>query len=168
MGNRLLYGVSILLVTVVFTACLKEEVPSRKLPVRIVFGSYLSSQSCFGSEACVEIFELRSGKLREDVMDGDIDPDHPYSGEFTLLRSANKYMDVEERFASSPIPEILFSIPDGEVGELFPWSTWFYLEYHTADESRFWIFDGSLSSVPAELSSFVQELAVTTSIASSP
>lgn len=145
----------------------KNDEPDLNIyPEFIVFGHFITP-NCFGNDVCVEIFKLESGSLLEDSNDNVPDGSVAYTGNYNQKLSQSDYDQIETIFRNN-LPDELLTQNSGGIGGFQEWNTnYFYFEYKTATEYKYWILDGSFDgSLGTTLQAFITQLNLAVSIAS--
>lgn len=137
-------------------SCVKDPgFPEKDYPEYFVFGQ--DFPWC-NEESCVEMFRMESGKLAEST-----NPEHPihdtmYDGDYSIDKPMTKYMELEEIFSNN-IPDALLELPSGLLGTENEFTSYFYFEYKSGNYHRFWHIEQNFSTVPSEITPFLNTLA---------
>jgi hypothetical protein len=153
-----------------FFSCKKNEVvpmADQDFPEYVVFGQAFSPMNCSGSEGCIEIFKLESGKLSEDVADFFPEPGVSYPGDFSNALSRDDYEQVLD-LLDQQIPQTLLNL---ESGLLYTNSSGFasyiYFEYKSPKLHKYWVLNnGELGLLPTDVQQFVAKLQSAINVAS--
>jgi len=146
--------------------CNKEETPTDEkiYPEYIVFGKFFSG--CATPE-CNSIFKMDSQSCMKDVSAGQPSTSTAYEGNYSKLVRTEAYVELETIFENK-LPKEIFGYPNGQIGTSPSWnSTFYYFEYKTKTETRFWILDGSFDgNLGTTLTTFINDMQNAINIAS--
>ena len=144
------------------SSCVKEDeiTVDKDYPEFIVFGTFFTTNSCSGSETCVELYKADATGLSEDVNDNEPDGNSSYSGVYSHQLSISSYQTVMDLFEANPIPEDLLAMPNGEVGNQNQFGQNFYLEYKTESGGyQYWVLGGAFDgSLPQSIQNYLNVL----------
>ncbi len=144
-----------------------EKIDESSFAQSMTFGRFITP-GCFDSELCVEIFNINTEGLREDINDNFPETSGFYNGNFATPLSQSDYTQVELIFRNN-IPEELLQRNSGNVGAFPTWNAnYYYFEYKSAGIHKFWIIDGSFDgNLGIVLQNFIQKIQDAVVIASS-